>query len=60
MIQAANHWQFDDLALVGWFDRARLGTIGRQRAVRAVAMIIVDVLAEPATQVLLVKHNEAV
>ena len=60
MMQAANQGQFEDIALVGRFDRARLRTIRRQRTVRSMAMIIIDILSEPTSQVSLVEHNHAV
>ena len=57
MMEATQQGQGDDVALFGWFHGTRFRSVLVQRSVRAVLMIIVEVVRESAPQMGLVEHD---
>ena len=60
VMETTQQGQGDDVTLVGCFNRARFRRILIQRPVRAMLVIITEVVGEPAPQVLLVEHDHVV
>ena len=60
VMETTHQGQGDDAALVGWFNRTRFRRILVQRPVRAMLVIITEVVREPPPQVLLVEHDRVV
>src|ERR1022692_1934114 len=59
-MKATHQGQGDDVTLAGRFNRARFRRILVQRPVRAMLVIITEVIREPPPQVLLVEHDHVV
>ena len=59
-MQSAHERQFNDFALVGRFNRLRFRAVLGQRPMRAVTMIIAQIVGENAAQVVLVQLDDVV
>jgi len=60
MMEPTDQGQGDDVAVVGCFNCARFRSILVQRPVRAVLMIIAEIIRESPPQVVLVEHDHVV
>ena len=60
VMKAADQGQFDDVALIGRLDGTRFRTILFQRPVRAMSMIIGQVVRESSMQMVLIEHDHVV
>ena len=60
MTETTQQGQGDDVALARWLHRPPFRAILRQRPVRAVLMIIAEVVPGPLAQVMLVEHDHMV
>jgi len=52
--------QFDDVAVVGWFDGARVWRVLIQCPVSSVSVIVVEIAIQTPAEVMLAKHNDMV
>ncbi len=59
-MQAADLWDRNDLALVGWFDPALVGRVSIQGQVRAAIMIITEVRLKDSSQMPFVEDDDVV
>ena len=59
-MQSAQPRQCDDVALVGWFDRARVWRVLIQCPVSSVSVIVVEIAIQTPAEVRLAEHNDVV
>src|ERR1035441_4085481 len=59
-MQSAQPRQFDDVAVVGWFDRARVWRVLIQCPVSSVSVIVVEIAIQTPAEVMLAEHNDVV
>ena len=60
MMQAANLWNGDNLARMGWMNRTWFRAVLPQRQVRSGSMVIVEIRGEDPTQMTLVQDDHVI
>ena len=59
-MQSAQPRQFDDVAVVGWFDGARVWRVLIQCPVSSVSVIVVEIAIQTPAEVMFAEHNDVV
>ena len=60
MMKAAELWESDDLARIGWAGRTRLGAVLCERQVGPGSMVIVEIERQDPSQVTRVQYNDMI
>jgi hypothetical protein len=59
-MQSAQPRQFDDVAVIWWFDGARVWGVLIQCPVSSVSVIVVEIAIQTPAEVMFAEHNDVV